>query len=124
MFKLILLGGLLLSASLPALAQSAPAPQAQSGRVCVVHSTTSINDDRASFSFDYGVPSKTNKQPDAQAYAEQFKQQALRSPADMLNYMDRNGWELIQTTAVAGNPLSANYAVVNYQYIFRRKGGQ
>ncbi|MGI4863700.1 MAG: hypothetical protein ACRYFZ_07220 [Janthinobacterium lividum] len=118
MLKILLFGGLLLSVSLPTLAQSAPAPLAQPGRFCVVSSIGNINDGRQGFTLDYGVPSKTNKLPDEQAYAERFKTEALRSPADMLNYMDSSGWELVQTTAVSGSSL------VSYQYIFRRKAGQ
>ncbi|RZK16896.1 MAG: hypothetical protein EOO56_19040, partial [Hymenobacter sp.] len=85
------------------MAQSAPDPLAQPGRFCVVRSIGNINDSRPGFTLDYGVPSKTNKLPDEQAYAERFRTETLRSAADMLNYMDHNGWELVQTTAVAGN---------------------
>lgn len=117
MFKRYLLAGLLLSGAPLAMAQSAPDPLAQPGRFCVVRSIGNINDSRPGFTLDYGVPSKTNKLPDEQAYAERFRTEALRSAADMLNYMDRTGWELVQTTTVANN-------LVCYQYIFRRKSGQ
>ena len=83
-----------------------------------------MNDNRPSFTLDYGEPTKNNKLPEAEGYTKAFKMAALRSTADMLNYMDHTGWELVQTTALTAVWPAGSVPKVEYQYIFRRKAEQ
>lgn len=114
MLKHLLLVALLL-ASPAALAQTAPLPAAPTNRFCVVRSAGVLSDKRPNFSLDYSPPTSS---PD---YPAQFRKEALHSAADMLNYMDHTGWELVSTTAVAGAWPAGSVPSVEYQYIFRRR---
>lgn len=114
-----LLPGALLLAALPALAQTAPRPAAiPAGPFCVVRSLGVVSDSRPSFTLDVGALAKGEAEP---LVSQNFKRQNLHSAADMLNYMDYAGWELLHTTAVASNWPTGSLPSLEYQYVFRRK---
>ena len=124
MLKQLVLSGMLLVATLPALAQSSASVPALPGRYCVVRSLGVINDSRPNFTLDCGLPAKYGKIPENEQLSTDFKAEALHSIADLLNYMDRTGWELVQTNAVGGAMLAGSLSYVEYQYVFRRKASQ
>lgn len=122
MHKYFLCAGLLLAAPLArAQAQVAAAPAAAARRFCVVRSAGVINDSHPNFTADYGQAAKKAHLPGAENPVDAFRKENLHSVADLLDYMDRTGWELLQTAAVSGGAPGAPNPLVEYQYIFRRK---
>ncbi|RZK46270.1 MAG: hypothetical protein EOO59_19535 [Hymenobacter sp.] len=123
MHKYLLCAGLLAAA--PLVRAQSPGPlSAATGRFCVVRSAGVLDDSRPNFTADYGQAAKKARLPGAENPADSFRKENLHSVADLLDYMDRTGWELLQTAAVSGGNSGATNPLVEYQYIFRRKADQ